>query len=50
MPLLRLHKFNAAKAAAVVKATHKKGNPEAVPLLAAERPVEIIRPVFNDSK
>ena len=50
MVLLRLHKFNAAVAVSVVIPIHKRRNPLAGFFFAAERPVGVIRPVFNGAK
>jgi len=50
MPLLRRNEFDAAMAVLVVIPIHKRRNPEAGFFFAAERPVGVIRPVFNGAE
>jgi len=50
MPLLRRNEFDAAMAVLVVIPIHKRRNPLAGFFFAAERPVGVIRPVFNSAK
>jgi hypothetical protein len=50
MPLLRRNKFDAAMAVLVVIPINKRRNPLAGFLFAAERPVGIVRPVFNGAE
>jgi len=50
MPLLRRNKFDAAMAVLVVVPIHKRRNPLAGFFFAAERPVGIVRPVFNGAE
>jgi len=50
MPLLRRNKFDAAMAVLVVIPINKRGNPLAGFFFAAERPVGIVRPVFNSAE
>ena len=47
MALLGRHNFDAAMAVLVVIPINKRRNPLAGFLFAAERPVGIVRPVFN---
>ena len=50
MPLLRRNKFDAAMAVLVVIPINKRRNPMAVFFFAAERPVGIVRSVFNGAE
>ena len=50
MTLLRRNEFDAAMAVLVVIPIHKRGNPLAGIFFAAERPVWIVRPVFNGAE
>ncbi len=50
MPLLRHNKFDAAMAVLVVVSINKRRNPLAGFFFAAERPVGIVRPVFNSAE
>ena len=50
MALLGRHKFDAVVAVLVVIPIHKRGNPLAGFFFAAERPVWIVRPVFNSAE
>ena len=50
MALVRRNEFDAAMAVLVVIPIHKRGNPFAGFFFAAERPVGIVRPVFNGAE
>ncbi len=50
MPLLRRNEFDAAMAVLVVVPINKRRNPLAGFFFAAERPVWIVRPVFNGAE
>ena len=50
MTLMRLNEFQAAMAVLLFIPIHKRGNPLAGFFFAFEWPVEVVRPVFNDSE
>ena len=50
MALVRRNEFDAAMAVLVVIPIHKRRNPLAGFFFAAERPVWIVRPVFNGAE
>ncbi len=50
MALLGRNEFDAAMAVLVVIPIHKRGNPLAGFFFATERPVGIVRPVFNGAE